>query len=96
MPGIWGVPEGGECLRCFRSLPLSSVRSEPEPLPSLDEISLPSHPYAPVFSAFENMSKVGAGGEGPAGHSYRALLARVSNSGGCIVNIYILLYYKIS
>ncbi len=76
---VWAIPEGGECLKCFRSVPLRNSRQAIGPLPTLSTISLPRHPYAPIFSAFENTL-----GPDPGliqEHSYRAVLGRISDKG---------------
>ena len=49
---VWSLPEAGECVKCFRSLPLSSSREPLAPLPVLADIALPRHPHAPVWAAF--------------------------------------------
>ena len=82
---VWGVPNGGECLKCFRSVPLlASSRASPLPLPSLLDIPLPRNPLAPFQS-----SLVTAGGNdffssyiNPLEKtlSVRAIMGRISHS----------------
>jgi len=82
---VWGVPDGGECLKCFRSVPmLASSRSSPQELPSLIDIPIPSHSLAPFES-----SHVSAGGTNFFNSyinplektlSVRAIMGRISHS----------------
>lgn len=74
---VWGIPEGGECIRCFRSIPLDDSRKPLASLPTLDEVSLNSrHPSAPIFHAIKNISsKLPIRSD-----SIRSLLGRVSSS----------------
>ena len=37
---IWSIPDGGECLKCFRSIPLTSSRIPLLQLPRLNDISI--------------------------------------------------------
>eukprot|EP01038_Epipyxis_sp_PR26KG_P008875 gene8875-11972_t len=48
---VWGIPEAGECFKCFRTVPLDSSRMPVAPLPELIDIKLPSHPNAPILDA---------------------------------------------
>lgn len=75
---VWGLPEGGDCLKCFRSIPLSSSRSKMDPLPSLREISIPSHPRAPIVSTYE--AQVLPPKSVINGKSVRAVIGRISQS----------------
>lgn len=74
---VWGLPEAGECLKCFRTVPLDSSRNVVAPLPSLLEINTPRHPHAPIqiplYSSTWNSAN-------SIDHSVRALLGRVSFS----------------
>lgn len=45
---IWGLPEAGEALKCFRSLPLNDSKNALAPLPVLKEVALPVHPNKPI------------------------------------------------
>jgi phosphoinositide-3-kinase, regulatory subunit 4 len=45
---FWGIPEGGECLKCFRSVPMTSARGPMPNLPQLHEVAIPSHPLSPL------------------------------------------------
>jgi len=38
--GIWSIPDGGECVKCFRSIPLTSSRIPLLSLPCLNDISI--------------------------------------------------------
>ena len=33
---VWGIPEGGECFKCFRSVPMAEAYRKIESLPVLD------------------------------------------------------------
>ena len=48
---VFGLPEAGECLKCFRSLSLDDNKAPIAPLPYLESISIPRHPYAPLPSS---------------------------------------------
>lgn len=54
---LFAVPEGGECLKCFRSVSLSSLstssRQPLAPLPFLSDVPLPRYPNSPVTSALD-------------------------------------------
>ena len=79
---VWAIPEGGECLKCFRSIPLRSSREPLAPLPVLQDISLPRHPQGPIVSAVGDYATPNLEGGGDAHvHSYRALLGRISEKG---------------
>jgi phosphoinositide-3-kinase, regulatory subunit 4 len=45
---FWGIPEGGECLKCFRSVPMTAARGVMPSLPHLNEVSIPAHPLSPL------------------------------------------------
>jgi hypothetical protein len=51
---VFGLPEAGECLKCFRSIPMSMSREPLAPLPQLIEVDLPRHPAAPILSALQD------------------------------------------
>ncbi len=73
---VWGLPEGGECYKCFRSLPLNESKAPITPLPSLDPIELPRHPFAPInvpFSAYHHHMST-------SGVSVRSMIGRISPS----------------
>ena len=82
---VWGIPDGGECLKCFRSVPmLASSRSSPADLPNLVDIPIPSRTWAPFKS-----SHVSSGGSDffnsyidPSEKtlSVRAIMGRISHS----------------
>lgn len=73
---VWGLPEGGECFKCFRSLSLDDSKAPIAPLPRLDEINLPRHPMASlplsVASSNEVVPVV------PPLWSVRAMIGRIS------------------
>jgi len=50
---VFGLPEAGECLKCFRNVPLSDSTNPLLPLPVLTEIALPRHPGGVVSAAYE-------------------------------------------
>lgn len=77
---VWAVPEGGQCLKCFRSVPLRSCRQPIAPLPLLNEVQLPRHPHAPIVAAFESNESFSSTYD-PSEHSYRAVLGRISEKG---------------
>jgi phosphoinositide-3-kinase regulatory subunit 4 len=82
---VWGLPEAGECLKCFRSVSLESSRDRIAPLPVLRELPVPRHMHAPIHGAFDRNSRLRAGSSESGGgldshHSVRAILGRVSNS----------------
>lgn len=74
---VWGIPEGGECCKCFRSMPLDVSRGPVAPLPSLEEVALPRHPYAPV--QFQDSSRLHPTGRGQ-DDSVQAIIGRISQS----------------
>ena len=50
---VWGLPEAGECLKCFRNVTLSSDPSKAlAPLPVLTEVALPRHPGGVIQGAY--------------------------------------------
>jgi phosphoinositide-3-kinase regulatory subunit 4 len=51
---VWGIPEGGESYKCFRSVPLDASRSPLASLPVLTSIPLPRHAHAPVREALNS------------------------------------------
>ena len=48
---VWALPEGGECLKCFRSIPLAASSAPLAPLPQLHELDIPRSSGAPVAAA---------------------------------------------
>lgn len=50
---VFGLPEAGACVKCFRSVPLSDSTRPLLPLPVLTEIALPRHPGGIVTAAYE-------------------------------------------
>jgi len=72
---VWGIPEGGECCKCFRSVQLDSSRGPVASLPALKDVPVPRHPTAPVHHHFtQSVSSVSAD------HSVRAVLGRISQT----------------
>lgn len=47
---VWGLPEGGECFKCFRSLSLDDSKEAVASLPYLENISLPRMLDSPIYS----------------------------------------------
>ncbi len=85
---VWGLPEGGECYKCFRSLPLNESKAPITPLPSLDPIDLPRHPLAPILSAATattgsnryNNSNTTSSSSSSSSSSVRSMIGRISPS----------------
>jgi phosphoinositide-3-kinase, regulatory subunit 4 len=77
--GVWGVPEGGECCKCFRSVLLDESRGPVAPLPVLEEVAIPSHPHAPITYAEFNCS-FRKKTPGVKEESVRAIIGRISQS----------------
>ena len=78
---IWSIPDGGECLKCFRSIPLTSSRIPLLPLPRLHDISiskvLQGRGEGLQTSTSENYSKKSREFSEPA---IRALMGRISSN----------------
>lgn len=74
---VWGIPEGGECCKCFRSVQLDSSRGPVASLPVLKDIPVPRHPTAPVHHHFTQSA---ASPSSPYHHSVRAVLGRISQT----------------
>lgn len=74
---VWGIPEGGECCKCFRTVSLDASRGPIAPLPSLEEVALPRHPFAPVRFTESSPERLAAADKQD---SVRALLGRISQS----------------
>lgn len=72
---VWGIPEGGECFKCFRSLSLDDSKAPVVPLPRLDPINLPRHPMAPIRSISDNIADGLGQSNTP---SVRAMIGRIS------------------
>lgn len=77
---VWSLPDGGDCLKCFRSIPSSnsSVKEIILPLPSLNEITIPAHPNIPLLNNNRIMNCNIYNSIEP---SVRALVGRMSSSG---------------
>lgn len=86
---VWGLPEGGDCLKCFRSIPLSASRNPLAPLPSLREVNIPGHPLAPIVSTYESQRQHHQlnmhGGSQQQQKSIRAVIGRISQSGSAFL-----------
>ena len=73
---VWGIPEGGECLKCFRSIPMSNGRDPVAPVPFLKDVPLPRHPSAPIAGISSSAL------DPPRDKSYvRAILGRITDKG---------------
>lgn len=51
---IFGIPEGGESVKCFRSIPMIYSKEALAPLPYLYDVPVPRHSGALVRAAVEN------------------------------------------
>jgi phosphoinositide-3-kinase regulatory subunit 4 len=82
--GVWGVPEGGECIRCFRTLPPPPPDSAIPtgyyhaitPLPVLRDVPVPSSSHSRYFGV-RTLPRESAIME----PSVRAIIGRISVSG---------------
>jgi phosphoinositide-3-kinase regulatory subunit 4 len=72
---VWGIPEGGECCKSFRSIPLDCSRGPVAPLPVLEDVPLRRHPHAPV-SFQDSAPRPLPSGE----DAVRAIIGRISQS----------------
>jgi len=72
---VWGLPQGGECLKCFRTVPLDSSRDPIAPLPELQAVPLPSHPNGLLPSALSDLLQRR---EAARPHQVRTMLGRIS------------------
>ena len=72
---VWGIPEGGECCKCFRSVSLDASRGPVAPLPWLEEITLPRRPHAPI--RFQDSVQTYSN---PRDDSVKAIIGRISQS----------------
>ena len=79
---VWGIPEGGECYRCFRSVPMSSGRTRQlAELPRLIDVPLPRHPLH-IIPGTGGLKRQNSAKNGNACEpSVRALLGRISQTG---------------
>lgn len=76
---VWGVPEGGECLKCFRSVSMSAARTAMASLPVLHDIPIPAHPLAPFQGEhvkYMNRNPINMDNS----YAVRGLVGRVSHS----------------
>lgn len=74
------IPHGGECFKCFRSVPIANSRSKVEGSPRLVSVSLPNHPLAPVESVVQNL--LSSPSSSPCEPSVRAFLCHISPTVG--------------
>lgn len=51
---VFGLPEGGECFKCFRTLSLDETKRAIAPLPVLQPVDIPRHALLPVQVAHKN------------------------------------------
>jgi len=77
---VWGIPEGGECYKCFRSLSMAQAYDKIDGLPVLHDVPLPAHPSGVITSAL--LSHLHPVENKEHHHSVRAIM----------VNIYIYIY----
>ena len=85
---MFQIPDGGVCIRCFRSIPLqneyllgSGLSKYHSHLPSLDLVDLPSHPMGLIQSAlFDTGPKIMVTDSQMPVHSVRAIMGRVSQN----------------
>lgn len=70
---IFGLPEAGECLKCFRSIPLSKSRESISSLPTLEEVPLPRSPGSFISPGFD---APGSTTTTPRDHAVRAMVGR--------------------
>jgi phosphoinositide-3-kinase regulatory subunit 4 len=78
---VFGIPEGGECMRCFRSIPMLESRNPLAQLPQLNEVHLPRHPHAPIVSAWEANHGRNCVTTNATDPSIRAIMGRITASG---------------
>jgi hypothetical protein len=71
-----GIPEAGECLKCFRTVSLDASRSPVAPMPILRDIQLPRHPNSVIMEASRSFVTRTSTTE----HSVRAIIGRISHS----------------
>ena len=83
---VWGIPEGGECCKCFRTVSLEASRGPAAPLPMLLEVGLPRHPFAPIRGILSGGAVVAPYSHHPQHQpwqqhdSVRAIIGRISQS----------------
>jgi hypothetical protein len=72
-----GIPEAGECLKCFRTVSLDASRSPVAPMPILRDIQLPRHSNSLIMEAVRsNPTHTFMHTE----QSVRAIIGRISHS----------------
>lgn len=70
---VRGIPEAGECIKCFRTVPLDASRSPVSSLPVLNEIPLTRHPLASMNFSSRRIGDIHA-------HAVHAVIGRISQS----------------
>ena len=79
---VWGIPEGGECYKCFRSVPMSSGRTRfLSELPKLIDVPLPKHPLSVIPGTGGIKRETSGKFMNTCEPSVRSILGRISQSG---------------
>jgi phosphoinositide-3-kinase regulatory subunit 4 len=78
---VWGIPEGGECFKCFRSVPMAEAYRKIESLPVLEHIPLTSHPNGVITHALATLRPGISHSRIDSTHSVRAIMGRISHTG---------------
>ena len=79
---VWGIPEGGECHKCFRSVPMSSGRARyVSELPYLTDIPLPRHPRGVIPGTGGLRRQQTARALNQCEPAVKAIIGRISQSG---------------
>lgn len=73
---VWGIPEGGECLKCFRSMPVTSTKYSNN-LSELHDIPIPSSTMMPFQSQHTQKVSPSVEYDDP---TVRAIMGRISQS----------------
>lgn len=81
---VWNLSTGGQCRRCFRALSPQDHSLHTEPLPTLEEIPLPSHPSSPIFSLASQLGMLRSPPPSSE-HAVRAIMGRISANGNSYV-----------
>ncbi len=75
---VWSIPEGGECIKCFRAAPITSRVNNTTQLSELHEIPIPSSPLAPLKGPHVNNDGITVNdGFHP---TVRAIMGRISQN----------------
>jgi len=80
---LWGVPDGGECLKCFRSgaIPVAS-KCDMTSLPWLHDIDIPPHSWAPFRGCHVGRGPTSSVALCP---GVRAIMGRISHNSSSYV-----------